>query len=585
MRRTLLCAPLLLLAGLPAQDPILLQAVLHPVTQAAETVRSMPASLKGVAVTADGAHWGLVYKHDGGSTTSDPLPVQDASRSLLLFVSRNGGQSWTQVSKMRTTGSIYGSLAVDPDGYTLHAAWYAWNGNVVSTSLVTSIYYSTYDTRTGLWAGAQDDVLVQGTSSNLAYSWPDIAVTPKGVVGVSFGCGRGTPAGWVGPNPGSSWLNGFLWKVKGGTWSAPHQVTLDGSGSYTSLQSFGEEFHMCYRCTTGGYGVAYRRFDAVAQQFGPEGELPVVPNPSNPAKNISNLYANNNSHVALFPNGDVCVVYFTGTSASAGGKHMYVVAPAGTHVFGAPIQIDDDPKMGWGNTAYWCHGVTRHGQNLALVYSLVNETYQNLYMRTLTQTGPLPAYGLPPVTLRQGTAANQFYHVNGFRELSQAHAGYVTYSDLVPVGPFTGGRATFAGGPAGTAVWKGVGCQGTLATAPRLFASALPAIGGTVSLGLAGLPASTAGFLFLGFNDKTFGGLPLPLDLALLGMPGCPLSQDVLFGFGYAADASGAAAQVLPVPNDPALAGLPAFWQSFVAAPGATPGGMVLTNGLSTVLR
>lgn len=577
---------LLIGAVLPAQDPTIRQAVINPSTQRPEAVRTMPASLKGTAVTADGSLWALIYYHDGASDSSSTVQAQNASRFLLLYVSKDGGRSWSQATRTRTSGSTYGSMAVDPDGYTLHVAWYAWNGKLdTSNLLVTNIFYSAYDTRTGTWAGTKDEEIVPGTNnSSGAYSWADIAITPKGVIGVTFGCARGVPAGWVGAS--GSWLAGFLWKTKGGVWSAPHQLSLDGCGVYANIQAIGEEFHTSYRTVTGGYGVCYRRFDAAAQQFGPEGEIPFVADPANPTKNISNLYANNNCHVGLLANGDIYALYATGTSPSAGGKLMYVIAPAGTYAFGPPMQIDDDPSMGWGNNAYWCHVLTRVGGSLAVVYSKVTESYQNLYMRNLTPLGPLPPYPQPPIPLRPGTAGDQFMHVNGQRDLAQNTTSFVTWTDLRPVGPFTGGRAVFGGGSSGFAVWKGAGCQGTLAKGPRLSHLGTPGIGTGISLLMADHPAGAAAVLFLGFNDRLLAGLvPLPFDLSGLGMTACLLAQDLRLGLPYAADATGNAAQGVPVPNDPNLSGLPAFWQSFVFAPTATPGGLVLTNGLSTVLR
>ncbi len=577
-------ALLLAAAALSGQDPLIKQAGINGTTKQPETVRSALSMQKSLAVTADGRWWTAVYWNDGSWTTGKPFSVFDKARHLLLMVSGDGGSTWTKASEVRTTGSVYGSLVTDPDGYTLHVAWYATNGKgyVSGTKYYGyySIFYSTYDTRTGKWAGTKDEEIVPAWDRNHTWGTPDIAVTPKGVVGVTFSCGRSIPKNWVGAT--RSWAGGLIWK-KNGKWSKPHQVNVDYTGVKLNIRAYGETFHMVYRTATGGYGICYRSFDAVKEKFGPE--IPLVPDPNNPSRNVRTLHANNIAQVGILPGGDILVLYATGANNYGGGKLWYLIMPAGSGKFGKPMQIDDDAKMGWGNNTYYCYTLVRNGKNLAAVYSKKAESYKNLYMRTLTPTGPVPPYGKPAIPLRKTQTADSFRLVCGFRDLGTKAGMRLTYSDLHPIGPLTGGRAVFLGTPTGVAFTKGPGCQGSLSKTPHVEAGGIPALNSTLVFEYSGHPANTAGILVMGIDDAKFLGIPLPFDLSFLGMTGCSLYQDIRFSINYTVGAQGTGTSQINIPNTPSMAGFPFFWQGIVVAPGANTPGLLLTNGMGTIFR
>jgi hypothetical protein len=98
-------------------------------------------------------------------------------------------------------------------------------------------------------------------------------------------------------------------------------------------------------------------------------------------------------------------------------------------------------------------------------------------------------------------------------------------------------------------------------------------LGEPIELLAANLPLS-AGFLAMGFTDQQYSGVPLPLDLAQHGMPGCalrvaPEATTLLAG------ANGSASHQIQIPFRTALVGVP-FWQQVLAlAPGANPTGML----------
>jgi hypothetical protein len=65
----------------------------------------------------------------------------------------------------------------------------------------------------------------------------------------------------------------------------------------------------------------------------------------------------------------------------------------------------------------------------------------------------------------------------------------------------------------------------------------------------------------LGTSNQAWNGIPLPLSLAGIGLPGCSLYVDLLFLLPVQVQGSGLAEVFVPVPGDPALAGSRLFAQ------------------------
>ena len=107
----------------------------------------------------------------------------------------------------------------------------------------------------------------------------------------------------------------------------------------------------------------------------------------------------------------------------------------------------------------------------------------------------------------------------------------------------------------------GDGCAGTLGKT-SMPASAQPTLGGTLSVGLDNLPFGLA-VMVLG-TSNTAGPLgPLPLDLGILGAPGCPLRvspdvTDTVVGAGNTAQ------WLFAVPNTASLSGVMLYSQAAV---------------------
>jgi hypothetical protein len=139
---------------------------------------------------------------------------------------------------------------------------------------------------------------------------------------------------------------------------------------------------------------------------------------------------------------------------------------------------------------------------------------------------------------------------------------------------------------AGTVVGIGVGCPGSNGTPAVAVTTTAPGgvqIGATIRYELSSARASTLAFLMLGVSTTTWNGVPLPLDLAVLGAPACFLRHDPLLFFNAATNGSGQAAVPIPWPNDVNLIGSRHFVSFGVVDPSNTLG-VVVSGALRVTL-
>jgi len=106
--------------------------------------------------------------------------------------------------------------------------------------------------------------------------------------------------------------------------------------------------------------------------------------------------------------------------------------------------------------------------------------------------------------------------------------------------------------------------------------------GGKIALRLAWPTKSYPATLFVGLSTRAWGAIPLPLDLAFLGAPNNKLYTGAEFrlpmSFVKQTNNRYLARTELSIPNDPGLAGLHAFFQSYLLDPPSNSLGMVFTN-------
>jgi hypothetical protein len=125
----------------------------------------------------------------------------------------------------------------------------------------------------------------------------------------------------------------------------------------------------------------------------------------------------------------------------------------------------------------------------------------------------------------------------------------------------------------------GAGCAGgsgtpALAAAP---ATPHPLLGQTFVLEVTWLPPGAPVAVILGLSRDRWGPLPLPIDLAPHGAPGCALavSADLMH---VLPSTNGKAAWSLPIPNLPELLAASFYNQALVHDPGANTLGLTVTN-------
>ncbi|HEX5054522.1 MAG TPA: hypothetical protein VFZ65_22270 [Planctomycetota bacterium] len=126
------------------------------------------------------------------------------------------------------------------------------------------------------------------------------------------------------------------------------------------------------------------------------------------------------------------------------------------------------------------------------------------------------------------------------------------------------------------------GCAGP-AGVPSLAAlgGSRPVLGSTFQTRYGNLPNTPLALVFaaLGYSDQAWNGVPLPIDLTLLGFTGCqlhiaPSAMEPLSNTGGIANWS------IPIPAAPSLDGLQFYLQGLVLTPGFNPGGAVTSSSL-----
>ena len=130
----------------------------------------------------------------------------------------------------------------------------------------------------------------------------------------------------------------------------------------------------------------------------------------------------------------------------------------------------------------------------------------------------------------------------------------------------------------------GAACKGTSGT-PMLSFGELPRVGKPFAVDLGSARATTASLWILGGSNKSWGALPLPFGLGVLGAPGCSLYCSLDTTLGVATDAKGAASVAFTMPNIPGLASTSLYTQFLVFDAGANKGNLVMTEGGQFTIR
>ncbi|MEY4828850.1 MAG: hypothetical protein RLZZ562_646 [Planctomycetota bacterium] len=119
------------------------------------------------------------------------------------------------------------------------------------------------------------------------------------------------------------------------------------------------------------------------------------------------------------------------------------------------------------------------------------------------------------------------------------------------------------------------GCTGSNGT-PFHNTTGTGEIGDAMNFTVNSIPSPTLAVLLLGFQTVSYNGVPLPLDLAIVGAPGCVLRHDA--AITEAIFASGSAQRVITLPNDPGMIGADVYSQFLIADAPANTFGWTISN-------
>lgn len=124
----------------------------------------------------------------------------------------------------------------------------------------------------------------------------------------------------------------------------------------------------------------------------------------------------------------------------------------------------------------------------------------------------------------------------------------------------------------------GSGCQGSMGVpALQAVGGLTPVMGSAFQAQVGNLPTNL-GVMALGLSNTSSGGVSLPLDLGLIGMPTCQMLVDPVVLFGLIG-VNGVAVWTWNVPTDASLSGLSFFNQAFSLDPLANTLGLATSNG------
>ncbi|MBK8098168.1 MAG: hypothetical protein IPK26_13735 [Planctomycetes bacterium] len=509
-------------------------------------VRIMEPWRQSLVAMPDGSLLAMVFESDGTVT----------GQNLRLYRSYDSGTSWLGIADTPTIADGRGAIAAGTDCQTLHATWYA-----LDTGAFANLYHQAFDLVTATWIGAPT-VLLAGTNANDQYYATDIAITSRGAIGVAFHTHRTpTTAGLT------AWSGGLLVKRPSDpSFQGPFRWNTDTYGLNASMHAIGETLHATFRTNTGGYGIRYRAFDTTTLAFATAADVPVYA-----------LQATNSSVLTADGDGNLYALFSRGGSAAGSGELQLGYAAAGNYGTWTTQLVTSDPDLLGGNTTHTHFALARgEGNTVFALYSKRTlEQHQNLWLTIFANGQPVS----PEVQILAGAGPDQFATLNGMRD-SHDHNDLLAVAGGLPASA-AGGIAVFlpAASMARTVAF-GSPCQGALPTTPSLRSTSLPRGGSTYGVQARGLPAGAFGLLAAGTSCQM---PPVPLDG--FGLTGCLLLTDIAGTIGFFADAAGEATFALSLASNPVYASIPIHFTALALAPGANPGGAVISNTLMTFVR
>jgi formylglycine-generating enzyme required for sulfatase activity len=161
---------------------------------------------------------------------------------------------------------------------------------------------------------------------------------------------------------------------------------------------------------------------------------------------------------------------------------------------------------------------------------------------------------------------------------------------LMPIGGENGGQQFFDATALEVPVMSrlseyGAACVGSAgALQLRPVANAQAALGTTLQMQMTGLALPfSAGVGFVGLSDQQVNGIPLPVDLGLVGIPGCNAynSADIQFPLGVPSGSPLVTQWGLAIPNDGVFLGLEIYLQALALEGFGFSRFATVTNGIA----
>jgi len=274
------------------------------------------------------------------------------------------------------------------------------------------------------------------------------------------------------------------------------------------------------------------------------------------------------------------------------------------------------PRWSFGVSPNTGRVVVYSGGTGTLLYSLVGWTVNEYLGVSVSKVGDVDGDGRPDLVA--GATIEGFGPVLGRVQVYSGRTGEVIFriQDIPPLGSlgfnvswvgdvngdgfsdFLASRhlgtppsfRVYSGAPAGLTPF-GSACATPSGWVPRIGAArmVLPSGIPPLRLHLSNVPPGSGGFLLLGLTNTQWWGVPLPLDLAFLGLPGCALLVSPDLAFPAVATGSGAlaghASLTFPVPVTPSTLGASTYFQWFTADPSDLPASTALTRALEFVIQ
>lgn len=129
----------------------------------------------------------------------------------------------------------------------------------------------------------------------------------------------------------------------------------------------------------------------------------------------------------------------------------------------------------------------------------------------------------------------------------------------------------------------GDGCPGSAGT-PLHTATGTPEIGNAVQYSLAHAPAAALAVAVYGFSATRWNTMPLPLDLGVIGAPGCWLRIEPLIQTPGLTGPDGTLTDTIAIAGDRALIGIRFFTQFAAFDPPANTSGLTVSNAIGTTV-